>query len=594
MDLLFGESKRDSLELLSKVPPTLSASATGIGVLSFEALTLSTFEAGKKTPGKHRWDGKNLRFELNETTLAFIKRTWPNVIVLKDATPQRREAKPAEIMETMFYRERVPAFDHQKTAFRLGCAHAAFAYLMDRGTGKSKSGVDDAAFHFARGEIDRVLVVAPNGVHIQWIEDGTQEKPGVLAAHWPLELPCRKDVIITGDKKPDWWGDWTRDPRDCKWLAVNAENLRVVKRRARDGSPFWEFVGLAAEVAEFLKAGPAMLIWDESHKGKDPHSVIATTMTKLGRLAAYRRIMTGSPLAKGPEDYYSQFKFLDPNIIGCQTWTGFKQQFCIEGGFSGREVVGYRATEELHARIAGYSYQVRKEDVLDLPPKMYTERLVELTPAQKRVYNQLRDELLADMSDGTILEAGQVTTRMLRLQQVVMGYLPLEAGGFDEYPDNRLPSLIDFLRDGSGRAVVWCRFTRDIERVLDALGRDACVRWDGHEKRSREGDKAAWLAPSSGKQFFIGNAAAGGTGLDWINGGPQSPLTVVYYSNSFSSIDRWQSEDRTHRIGTKGTVTYTDMIARGTIDRAVLRNLKGKKEITSMSLTELREIIGEW
>src|SRR3546814_2758432 len=80
------------------------------------------------------------------------------------------------------------------------------------------------------------------------------------------------------------------------------------------------------------------------------------------------------------------------------------------------------------------------------------------------------------------------------------------------------------------------------------------VRYDGENsnKEDRRAVREAWTRRGSEKRFFIGNAQAGGTGLDWINGAS----TVIYYSNSFSSLDRWQSEDRTHRIGTKGTVNY--------------------------------------
>lgn len=579
MDALYGQSQKESLQLLSKVPPTLSVK-DGVGLLSFEAITLSTFEAGKKIPAKFRWEGRTLRFVVNDSSMAYVRRTWTNVIILK--TIEAREERPSQPIEItgLHWKFRLPPFAHQAKALELGAPQAEFAYLMDMGTGKTKVAIDDAAYHFARGEIDRVVVIAPNGVHEQWIDQA-------LPVHWPLELPCRRDAIVTGRKKPEWWGKWSADPEDCKWLAVNIENINVVK--VMNGRRHtWVLDGLAEEVEAFIKAGRCMVIIDEAHKIKNPSAKRSIACTKLGRSSAFRRILTGTPIATGIEDYFSQFRFLNIDIIGCWSMAGFKQQFCIMGGHQNEQIVGYRDTAEFHKRIASTSFRVEKKDVLDLPPKMFMERLVDMTPEQRRVFNELKNELMTELSDGTVMEAGQMVQRMLRLQQVTQGFLPLEDGGFDEYKDNRLPLLMDMLEQVNGRAVVWCRFKRDIERIMAELG-DEAIRYDGSNKEERPRLKAEWMAKGSRKRFFVGNAQAGGTGLDWING----PQTVIYYSNSFSSLDRWQSEDRTHRIGTVGTVSYYDIICRGTLDRAIVNNLKRKKDVSDMSLEELKSIVAD-
>lgn len=583
MDALFAGAKRAELSQAAKVAPTLSFKE-GVGILSFEALTLSTFEAGKKVPARHRWDGKNLRFDPTREAIDYVRRQWPDVIILKTIPAYEKLTRPAPapapVRGQMSWRRRHEPFDHQQRAFDLSAMKDEFAYLMDMGTGKSKSAVDDAAFAFARGEIDRVLVIAPNGVHTQWIDE-------VLPQHWPLELPCRRDAIETGKRKPEWWGDWGANPRDCKWLAVNIENLKVINvgsgRRKE-----WALDGLAAELIDFIEAGPCLIILDESHKIKNPKAVRTIACWKLGKKAVRRRILTGSPIAKGLEDYYAQFRFLNPSIIGVYTFAGFKQQFCVMGGFNGKVITGYRDTAEFHSRIADYSFRVEKSEVLDLPPKMYMERTCDLTPEQRRVLNELKQELMTELSDGTRITVQQVVQRMLRLQQVTQGYLPYEDGGHEIIPDNRLPLLMDMLENVPDRTVIWCRFNYDIDRIMAELGGEA-IAYRGQNKVDRPRDKEAWLHDTS-KRFFVGNPQAGGTGLDWLmKNGPVS--TVIYYSNSFNSIDRWQSEDRTHRFGLKGTVSYYDIVCRGTLDRALLRNLKSKRDLKDMSLEELKQIV---
>jgi SNF2 family DNA or RNA helicase len=119
-------------------------------------------------------------------------------------------------------------------------------------------------------------------------------------------------------------------------------------------------------------------------------------------------------------------------------------------------------------------------------------------------------------------------------------------------------------------------------------GNERAVRYDGSVgSAERERAKASFMDAASPVQIFVSNAQAGGAGLNLAG----LADTVVYFSNSFSSLDRWQSEDRTHRIGTRGTVNYYDLVCRGTIDTAILANLRRKRDITDMSLTELRSLI---
>jgi hypothetical protein len=595
MDDLFAAAQKDHLRQLSKVPPTLSVK-DGVGILSFEALSMSSYEAGNKMPGKHRWDGKNLRFIPDRFSLEYIKRTWNNVIILKtipDAKKFSKEPPPAPRRGQLSWRPRAERWLHQQRGFDLAAGKAEFAYLWDMGTGKSKAGVDDAAFAFAREDIDRVLVIAPNGVHEQWIND-------VLPLHWPLELPCERAAIVTGlgqctidpatDKRVrERWG-WEPNG-NCKWLAANIENLKI-ETVHENGRKVHRLIGLAKELTKFLDAGRAMIILDESHKIKNPSAKRTLACWKLGKRAVMRRIMTGSPIAKGIEDYYAQFRFLDPGIIGTYTFAGFKQQFCIMGGFNGKQITGYRDMELFHNRIGEYAMRVDKQDVLDLPPKLYSERTCDMTPEQREVQRQLKEELLAELSDGTIINAQQMLPRMIRLQQVAQGFLPREDGSYEEFPENKTELMSDLLETAPDRTVIWCRFTHDIEKLYDLLGRDArCIRYYGGNKSSRPADKARWLSDQS-IQYFIGNAQAGGTGLDWlIRNGPVS--TVIYYSNSFSSIDRWQSEDRVYRFGTQGTVNIYDLITRGTLDRRQVNNLKRKRSVSDMSMQELKEIVAE-
>ena len=82
-------------------------------------------------------------------------------------------------------------------------------------------------------------------------------------------------------------------------------------------------------------------------------------------------------------------------------------------------------------------------------------------------------------------------------------------------------------------------------------------------------------------RYFVGNTQTGGYGITLT-----AANTMIYYSNSYDLEKRLQSEDRAHRIGQTGSVTYVDLIAEKTIDERIVTALKKKVNIAN-------EIMGE-
>lgn len=573
---LFEASQAERQHLKLRDPPTLTISE-GVGFLTFKALSLTNFEKGKQIPTRHRWEGRVLRFLVNKAALTFIRQSFPGTLFPFDhPMPAAMPTLPRNIE----WEERCPSYAHQLEARAAAYRKKAFAYFMDMGTGKTKAFLDECAELVSIGELDRALVIAPNNVHRQWVEEQ-------IVLHWPTAIPHEALAIIPGKRYPIDWATRPFVPGTFTLVAVNIEAVKAVYRNHER-----RFVGndLYHLMEKFVERGRAVLAVDESHKIKNPQGVRNNAITALGEKAEWRRILTGSPMSKGPEDYYAQFRFLDAGILGVRSFTGFKTQFCVTGGFNGKQIIGYQNTERLHELMAPYSFRVNKSDVLDLPPKVFDKRYVELNAEQRRVYRELRIELMTMLTDGTIIETEQAVQRILRLQQVVQGFLPRDDGTFEDLgSEERLAVLDDLIEGANSKVVVWCRFREDINRIMARYG-PAAVRYDGEVgEQQRKEAKDEFMDNQSDVRVFVANAQAGGTGLNLAG----TANTVIYYSNSFSSLDRWQSEDRTHRIGTKGTVTYYDLVARGTIDTSILANLRRKRDITDMSLAELKSLIEE-
>jgi SNF2 family DNA or RNA helicase len=200
-----------------------------------------------------------------------------------------------------------------------------------------------------------------------------------------------------------------------------------------------------------------------------------------------------------------------------------------------------------------------------------------MSATQRHAFKELKSTLMTEINTGTIT-AANAAVLVLRLQQITCGH------GFNENP--RLEALEDILLQRPGKTVIWARFVEDIRQIKNLLGDKAVTYFGDTSPEDRIKAVASFLDKDSGIDYFVSNQSCGGTGLN-LQG---ECRTAIYYSNSFNSIDRWQSEDRIHRIGTTKTVTYFDLICTGSPDRKILANLRAKKNLSNMVLSDIKEM----
>lgn len=460
-------------------------------------------------------------------------------------------------------------FQHQADELRY-LAETYRALFWEMGTGKSRVIILTADQLHLEGKIDGVVIVAPNGVHQNWIELEIPTHSSLPAGFSLCYHSSRSDTKAQAKAV-----QYALSCEEMLWWAISYDAF------VREGARKY--------LRELFKKKRILLVADESHYIKTPSAARTKILLKASPLAAYRRILTGTPITQGPFDTYSQVRFLAPEYWkekGLGTFTAFKQFFGIwrKQFGNGREfpvLVEYQNLHLLQAWLRPISSRVLKEEVLDLPPKMYTKRGFEMTAQQRKVYRELKEELVTWIGE-EMVTAMTVLTQLLRLQQVTCGYLPYG----DEEPklihripggNARLKSLEDVLQEVSGGVIVWARFVEDINQILEStkrLGLTA-VRYDGQVSDENRA-KAKTLFQAGEAQVFVANSAAGATGLTLT-----AAKTVVYYSNSFNLAHRLQSEDRAHRIGQTTSVLYVDLMAEGTVDERIIDSLRTKRNLAS-------------
>jgi len=252
----------------------------------------------------------------------------------------------------------------------------------------------------------------------------------------------------------------------------------------------------------------------------------------------------------------------------------------------GVQIVGsYRRLDELALKLEKFSYRVLKEDCLDLPPKIYMKRLVELTTEQKKVYEQMKKMALA-MLDDKVMSTVNVMTQLMRLHQVTCGHFKADDGTITHLKNNRLDSLMQLLEETDGKVIIWANYVEDIKNIVGSLkkayGDDSTVEYHGAvDSRVRQEQIALFQEKNGPTRYFVGNTQTGGYGITLT-----AANTVIYYSNNYNLEQRLQSEDRAHRIGQNNSVTYVDLVAEKTIDERIVKSLRNKINIAN-------EIMGE-
>jgi SNF2 family DNA or RNA helicase len=460
------------------------------------------------------------------------------------------------------YKPKLPLRDYQQKAVNLSAERKVYGYFCQMGTGKSAICIANVGMLVFANKVTGALIISPRGVHIQWINEQFPEH---------ADPSLNYEGVIWNGKVPRF-----NKKSQLQILSMNVDAIRTKN-------------GFNA-ASEFLKnhEGKSIMIVDEAHALKNGSAQRTKAAWQLGKMATYRRVLTGTPVAKSIVDLWAQLKFLDERITQHKYFSSFRSEYAILGGFENRQIIGTKNEEKFYSLMAPHVFRMTKEEALDLPPKIYSTRLYEMSESTASHYNALKKNFLTQMDNGDIVDVQNAISCMLRLQQCLSGYLPLEDGSFETFSNDRLEILKDIIEQREGQVVIWCRFVEDINRIHAMLeseyGKGCSVKYYGGNVSERGESLRRFLAKDA--RFFTANPAAGGVGINIHGSGCE---TVIYYSNSFNFVERVQSEDRTHRLGTSVSVSYFDIVANKSIDKHILKSLKAKKSASDYSLDEIRK-----
>lgn len=509
-------------------------------------------------------------------------------------------------------------FNHQKIAVERFKDESAIALFFDPGTGKTLTSLSIAEYKYKKGDIDSLLVIAPNKVHKQW---ATEEIP-----KWMSEVPTAVQ--------------WRKN-RKLFWvegkLNIVCTNIDQFSTKTR----YLEYV-------EWANSHKTMIIVDEATRIKNPKAIRTQRLlyefneiVKRGRSilkstprTVARIILTGTPVTNGPFDVWSMFEFLEPGYFGlnyyafqnkyglfhsldvngrkirilinedswnaihaCETFEGanilygvtystyelIRSQTAYEGPF--------RNVDEIRTRMLDKAMWVDIRQCVDMPKQVYNRKLLDMSPEQERVYREMENNLIAIYKDKETTASSKIVA-YIRLQQIASGFIvsqdipeediedppEKEITWFDDKPkvDQLLNDVEEVVATGGvnkNQVIVVTHFSAEASMLFDILkekGYKCCLMTGWKTVGSVEGFKQHKY------DIMVANIRVIKEGLNL----QEHCHHTIYYSNTFSLDDRLQSEARTFRIGQTETCIYIDYVMKDTIDMKVYAALKQKKSVS--------------
>lgn len=323
------------------------------------------------------------------------------------------------------------------------------------------------------------------------------------------------------------------------------------------------------------------VIIDEAHRIKSPQSQQTRAVWAVAHQPSvtYRWALTGTPLANHPGDLWSIFHAVSPRDF--PTKTHYVDRYCLQSwnAFGGLDIVGVNpATRDEFFSLLDPRFRRMPKDLVlsQLPPKIRTQRWVEMTPAQRRMYNAFKQDLAVITDTGAIYAEDNRLSDWIRMMQLSSSSIELDGDRIRMVePSPKLDALEEVLEELGDKPVAICAQSKQLINMASARLTKlkiphGLITGDVNEY---ERDRALREFQDGKLRALLFTVQAGGVGLTMT-----AADTIIFLQRSWSMIDNKQAEDRVHRIGSERheSVHVIDIVTRDSIEEDQIESLTEK------------------
>ena len=340
---------------------------------------------------------------------------------------------------------------------------------------------------------------------------------------------------------------------------------------------------------ELVKNKRCYLIVDESNLVKNHKAKRTQNIIRLSEYCTYKLILNGTPVTRNEADLFAQWYLLDWRVLGYKSYWSFSANH-LEFDDYGR-LRKCLNVDYLVEKIGPYSYQVKKEECLDLPPKTYEKVYYELTNQQYEHYLNVADELMFSLDE---FQPWTIYRMLTALQDVISGmYVNTSKENIQTTPyfDNplenpRIKKLLELLDGLEEKTIIFCKYQQEINDITNIInskyGKDTAVPFTGDLTQKKRQNNLDLFQTTS--QYLVANKQCGAYGLNL-----QFCSYIIFYSNDWNYGTRSQAEDRVHRIGQTENVHIVDICAADTLDERILKCLDKKENLVDSIREEIEK-----
>ena len=500
------------------------------------------------------WNAEDKIWELpiNKLTELTTKIDWCEFDITADeyVTLEKPEVKVPDN-----FNFKTTPYDHQIVGFNYGLQNDRWLLGDEMGLGKTKQVIDIAvAKKLQKGYKHCFIVCGVNGLKWNWrneVYTHSNESAYILGQK------VKGNKISIGSNK-----DKLNDVKnlaniDSYFIITNVETLRDET--------------INEELQKLCKDGTiGMIAFDECHKAKNPTTQQGKGILKLQ--AETMIAMTGTPLMNNPMDLYIILKWLGYEK---HAFYSFKKHYCVMGGFGGYEIVGYKNLDELQEQLDDIMLRRKKEEVLNLPEKTYIEEYVEMSPAQKKIYNEVTNEIKDNIDQISI--APNPLAELIRMRQAT-GFTGILSSTVQESAKlDRMEELVEEAKENGKKVVIFSNWTQMTDVIYTRLTTK------GFRIAQITGETPDAQRQSIVENFqtgrydaIIGTSGAMGTGLTLTAG-----TVEIFLDEPWNMALKEQCVDRCHRIGQKDNLTIYTLMCKDTIDERIHEIVEQKGEMAN-------------
>ena len=420
------------------------------------------------------------------------------------------------------------------------------------GLGKSIQSLGIAIERKNRGEIRNCLIVCPASLKYNWLDE--------------IHKFTNETALVIGHKCKN------SADREKQWVAegyffkivnyeIVARDLYADPKKADNRIPAWKGI-----VSSF-----DMVVMDEIQYLK--HHTSLRTMSCRQFNAKYRVGLSGTPLDGRLEEIHSIFQILKPGLF--MSKQKFMERYAEYDYFGA--VKGYHRIKEVADKIEPYYIRRQKEEVLkDLPPKIFKDMHVQLSPKNMKAYQDIVRRKNDITSEASAVELLIRARQFLDFPEILGLH-----NNSDKYAVFK--ELLDNLvKENNQKVIVFSQYTNTIHWLVKNLSPE----YDGIQviDGSVEAEKRQEICRrfnNEKKYNVLIMSDAGATGLNL-----QAANACIMYTDSFSPSVMLQRSDRCHRANSVHSVTIYSFITDGTIEEHVREILARKQAVNNALLGE--------